>query len=180
MTDPYRPPATEPQPRPLGPVEDRRAHRRWEARVVLLGWAYAVFGILGLLSAPVLGMLVLPANVQDLGVADQPALVGVGMWMAASTLLVVAGAGMVRLRPWGRWAGMAGHLGMVMSCLGAPIGLWGVVLHLGARGRRVFAPDYAALVAATPQVAWRMHWPTLLWMVPALGFYGLLMLALVA
>jgi hypothetical protein len=113
--------------------------------------------------------------------ADRPARdIGIGLLVLGLVSLVV-GWGVRRLE---RWAGIAAIVLSAITALAFPIGtmIGGYLLYvlLTAKGRRVLAPDYADIVAATPYMKSRTSirfWITL--GLIALGLIALLTAALV-
>ena len=128
----------------------RREHIRRETSIRSIGALYYLCGVF----VAVCGVLILIAY---LAVDHKPFDLG-----AAAALLVIAalqfamGRGIRRLRPW------AGNIVKVVACLGLlgfPLGtlINGYILYLllSKQGKRIFAPDYADIVAATPGVKYR-------------------------
>jgi hypothetical protein len=108
---------------------------------------------------------------------DRPARdIGIGLLVLSAVSLVV-GWGVRRLR---RWAGGATVVLSAITLLAVPIGtvIGGYLLYvlLSAKGRRVFAPDYADIVAATPYIKCRTS--IAVWI--ALGLGVLLIAVIVA
>ena len=79
-----------------------------------------------------------------------------GLYLVLGVVSVVVAWGMRRLR---RWAGGASIALSAISLLGFPIGTlisaYILYLLLSAKGRRLFEPDYADIVAATPHIKYR-------------------------
>lgn len=129
--------------------------------MVGLGWFWAVCGVLGLMVGPLLAAVILgpDANVSQLGLVEA-VLLGL-VFLVAPTTMVVAGAGLVRMRPWGR------VLALLVSGVALPflpvtaVGAWGIATLLSASGRRVFRSDYAA--ARSESVPWSPHVATVVW-----------------
>lgn len=143
--------------------------------MVGLGWFWAVMGVLGLMVGPLLAAVILgpDANVSQLGLAEA-VLLGL-VFLVAPTSMVVAGAGLIRMKPWGR------ILALVVSAFAlpmlpvTPMGAWGLATLLSATGRRVFEPDYAGI--RTEPVRWVPHTgAVVLWVgwacALALGVFG--------
>lgn len=146
----------------------RREHIKHEASVRSIGLLYLIGGGLALVGG-VFGLI------GSFAVEQTGLLTGLMVvYLVIGALLVTTGRGVRRLQPWAR------TLAIVLSCiglLGVPIGtlIHGYFLYmlLSAKGKRIFEPDYADIVAATPHVKYKTS--IVVWIVLAL-----LLLALVA
>jgi len=143
--------AVNPYAAPTARVEDqdteaeriRREHIGHESSIKAVGLLYYLVG----------GVFVLLA-ITSLFVArvTDGALV-VLFFLAIGGIQVAVGWGLRALRPWGR---VVGAILSVLGLLGFPIGtlingyiLW---LYFSKKGNAIFAPEYKAIIAATPQV----------------------------
>jgi hypothetical protein len=83
--------------------------------------------------------------------------------LSVAAFLTVAW-GLARLRRWARASAIVLSAIFVLSIpIGTLIGPYFLYLLLSAKGRRVFAPDYASIVAATPEI--RAPISTVVWTV---------------
>jgi hypothetical protein len=163
---------------PMAPVADvssadshaeaiRREHIKHEASVRSIGGLYLFGGVLGTLG----GIALLAST---MGVDEQRAIVVAAgaAYVLFSVLSLVVGLGLRKLQPWTRIATIA------FSCFGLlaiPIGtlINGYILYLmvAAKGKRIFTPDYAAIIAATPHIKYRTS--LVLWIAVGLLFLGI-------
>jgi hypothetical protein len=137
----------------------REEHIEHEASVKSAGVLFILGGLFSLVAAS--GMIVSSAAVAE----DRPGFLVLSVMVALLAVTYIAmGWGLRMLRTWARRpaVGLA-----VIGLLGFPIGtlinayiLW---LLLAAKGRRVLAADYAAIVKATPHVRYRA--PLWIWIV---------------
>lgn len=127
----------------------RLEHVKHESSIKSVGTLYYIGGV-----ATAIAMLsFLFAGVFQQGMASLMLLVVYGVLAIVS---FVAGYGVRRLAPWAR------IVTIVLACiglLGFPVGtiINGYILYLvlSAKGKRIFAPDYADIIAATPQIKYR-------------------------
>ena len=159
--DAYRPPAANLEFADRTAAEAvaiRAAHIGHERQLQSIGLLFGLGAVVLLLT---LLALLLPGDDGGPGDARQTAgVVGggllLGMFAAASAALA---CGYRTLAPWVR------HVGTPVSLLGLlalPVGtvLHGYILYLVwcPKGRRVLAPDYAAIIRATPDVRYKRTW----------------------
>jgi hypothetical protein len=139
-----------------GPVGDaeriRREHIGHERQLRAVGTLYLFGGLLGLIG----GLALLVATL-----GSEP-FVGVAVVMAAVYLVISIGAlvvgwGYRKLAPWVRIPGTAlAAVGLLGIPIGTIISLAILWMIWSAKGKVVLSPDYAAIVAATPHVRYRM------------------------
>jgi hypothetical protein len=129
----------------------RREHIKHEAAVRSIGTLYYIGG----------GLILIAAFPFFLGGVRQPDVaaisLGLGMlYLVLGAVLLVVAHGLRRLKPAAR---IASIVLAIIGLIGFPIGtlINGYILYLlcSAKGQRIFAPDYAAIVAATPHVKYR-------------------------
>lgn len=128
----------------------RREHIKHEASVRSIGFLYLFGGGLAVVAA-LFGLVALS------GAETSGLLIGLMVvYLALGILLIATGRGVRRLQPWAR------TIAIVLSCiglLGFPLGtlIHGYFLYLllSAKGKRIFEPDYQAIVAATPHVKYK-------------------------
>jgi hypothetical protein len=156
MDSPYAP------PRALvvdhAPVSDdevvqlREAHIRHETRLKAVGSLYYVGGALVVLS----GLAMIPAYF-DAG-ADFGPMIGVFtlFYVGAGALSLTLGYGFRRLMPWVRIPGaLLSGIGLLAIPIGTIVNAWILYLMFCEKGRTVLASDYAAIIAATPEVRYQ-------------------------
>jgi hypothetical protein len=148
---PPHPPAEEVSGTDLPAEVVRREHLNREASVRALGLLFCL-----------LGAVVLLATIYALGTGSNAGLeVRSGIWgiidVTAYTVGIVAtfavGCGLLRLRRWARVpAIILCSIGLLRIPIGTLLFPYFLYLLLSAKGRRVLAPDYAAIVVATPHI----------------------------
>ncbi|HEY4213284.1 MAG TPA: hypothetical protein VGM84_17520 [Steroidobacteraceae bacterium] len=120
----------------------RREHIQVETSIRSFGLPCYLFGCF----PAICGILLLIAHLQhDATLLD----LGKGaILMASAALMFATGRGISRLRPWAR------NIVVVLALIGIPslITVYALYLLLSKEGRRVFEPDYAYIVADTPEV----------------------------
>ena len=150
----------------------RREHIRRETSIRSIGALYYLCGVL----VAVCGVLILVAY---LAVDRKPVSLGGGVALLVIAALQFAlGGGIRRLRPWARniIAALA-CIGLLGFPLGTLINVYILYLLFSKQGKRIFEPDYADIVAATPAVKYRTS--TVTWVALAvllLIFVGLAIL----
>lgn len=163
------------------PVEDaervRREHIGHERQLRAVGALYLFGGVLGLFGGIA---LIVGAIGGDSGGGEMVA-IGV-LYAAVSAFSLVLGWGYRKLAPWVR---IPGTVLAAVGLLGIPVGtiislaiLW---MIWSAKGKVVLSPQYAAIVAATPHVRYRMtvvDW--IVWGLLAAVLIGLVVLAVMA
>jgi hypothetical protein len=142
----------------------RRGHLHHEASMQALGVLFSLIGVVVLLAT-----LFALSTRSNAGLEIRPGIWGV-VDLVAYTVGIVAtltvGYGLRRLR---RWARIAAIVLCGIFSLRLPDGTlifpYFLYLLFSAKGRRVFAPDYGAILAATPQI--RYPRSTVVWTVLA-------------
>lgn len=132
----------------------RREHIKHEAAVRSIGTLYYFGGIMMLVLALVFGFGGLPMP----GVEAPPVLAWVvsAVYAVLAVISIVVAYGLRRLRSWARVATIVlATFGLLGFPVGTLVSAYILYLLLAAKGRRVFAADYADIVAATPQVRYR-------------------------
>src|SRR5262249_24397755 len=94
----------------------RRLHRDAEASIRLIGRLHAIVSVAVLLTMATLAGLLWLYNP---GARPRPFLVTIGVLAALGIWLLAVSRGLLRLRPWSRWAALAG----AMITLAAAVGL---------------------------------------------------------
>jgi hypothetical protein len=137
---------------------DRTVHRVHEARVRILGIVFMVRGglRLGTMAIAAISYAWDPSSInEDFGGLAMLGTFGV-LYTVAGALSAAGGWGMHQLKPWGRVAGLVvSAISLLSIPVGTLLGVWGGVLLLTPKGRRVLAPDYAAIRTATPYLRWK-------------------------
>jgi len=146
----------------------RLEHIKHETSVRSIGTLYYIGGFLMLAAGT--GLLIAPDS--------EPLMRPIGgLYVVLGVVSLVVAWGLRRLR---RWAGGASIALSAISLLGFPIGTlisaYILYLLLSAKGRRIFEPDYADIIAATPHVKSRTS--IVVWIL--LGVLGLLIAGIVA
>lgn len=174
--NPYAPPRAnveETGDAPSGAQAVRQEHIRHEAAVRSIGVLYYISAF-----AMVAGSIVfLIGAVAAMNDATEPGFLLVGATAAyggLGALTFFVARGIRQLRSWAR---SVCTVLSIIGLIGFPLGtlINGYILYLlhCAKGKRVFAPDYAAIVAATPHVKYRTS--VVVWIV--LGILVLVLLA---
>ncbi len=128
----------------------RREFLKHETSVRSIGTLYYLAGALLCISALFLGYVYFNARSQV------PVMLITPIYLLLGVLSILLGRGIKSLRPWARTTAI------VLACvglLGVPVGTainaYILYLLLSKKGKRVFAEDYAAIIAATPQIKYR-------------------------
>jgi len=150
-------PETNPYAAPIAMVADvrpglseaesvREAHIRHERQVKSIGALYFL-GTFGM-GVSTIGLLVAA------GGEGPPWLVP--FYATMTFVSFVVGYGFRRLRSWVRIpGGILSALGLLAFPLGTLVNTWALWAMFSAKGQVVLAPDYAAIIAATPHVRYR-------------------------
>lgn len=145
----------------------RNEYIKHEASVRSIGSLYlisAVFGAIG-------GLVVLVATASASQDAAALAVMGV-VYIALSAFLFFVGRGVRRLERWARTAAIIfACIGLLGFPLGTLINAYILYLMLSAKGKRIFEPDYAEIVAATPHIKYRTS--LLVWILLAIVLLGI-------
>jgi hypothetical protein len=143
----------------------RQEHIKHEASIRSISTLYFIGGFFLALAA--LTMIALPLFTEraSFGVA-----LGV-IYVVLAALSIAMARGIRRFEPWARTTAI------VFACiglLGFPLGtlLNGYILYLllSEKGKRIFAPDYAEIVAATPHIKYKTS--MIVWVLLALLLLG--------
>lgn len=128
----------------------RQEHIKHEASVRSVGILYYIGGAVSVLG----GLVLLPLAVtEQAGFAY--AIGGVLLLVLGGFSLIVA-HGIRQLKPWARTACIVlSVIGLLDIPIGTLISAYILYLMLAAKGKRIFQPDYAAIVAATPHIRYR-------------------------
>lgn len=128
----------------------RQAHIKHEASVRSIGMLYYIGG--ALMTILGIGMTALVFTEERTTLT----LVIAGVYLVLGPLSLAVARGIRKLQPWARTACIVLSL---IGLLGFPVGTlingYIVYLMLARKGRRLFEPDYPAIVAATPHIKYR-------------------------
>lgn len=147
--------AFNPYAAPAAPVADvganaeaeaiRRAHITHEASIKAVGLLYYLGGV----------GVTLVAAASLLGAKDASVMLTL-LLIALGVAQFFAGWAVRALRPWGRIvACVLSGLGLLAFPIGTAINAYILYLFLSKKGRTIFAPEYQAVIAATPEVKYR-------------------------
>jgi hypothetical protein len=153
MANPYMPPSAFVADVSTADSESdaiRSEHIRHESSVRSIGLLYYLAGSLCLIAGPAL----LIASLAGKAGPEAGVLTFIGvLYSVFAALFLSVGRGLRQLRTWARTAGI------VLSCiglLGFPLGTlmhgYFLYLYFAEKGKRIFEPDYADIVAATPHI----------------------------
>src|SRR5262249_1563872 len=160
--------ATNPYAAPTARVEDvaadpaaestRRAHINHEASIKAVGFLYYLGGVL----------LTIGTLAAFVSAPKEPASAAIILLLLAlGVAQLVAGWGVRAFRPWARIVGcVLSAIGLLGFPLGTLINAYILYLFLSKKGRTIFAPEYQAVIAATPHVKYRTS--IVVWIVLAL------------
>jgi len=126
----------------------RLEHIKHEASIRSVGTLYYIGGFLMLFAGISMFIAVDPT---------EPMLRPLGaFYLLLGAVSVVVAWGMRRLRRWagGASIGLSG-VSLLAFPVGTIVGAYVLYLLLSAKGRRIFASDYADIVAATPNIKYR-------------------------
>ena len=129
----------------------RQAHLNHERQIQSIGWLYLITAAM---------LVLLPVAMALFGPRSPPE--GLQLrWVLAITTpiaaaLCVLGFGFLRLQPWVRIPGaILSAIGLLAIPIGTLIHAWILYLMFCRAGRVVLAPEYQAVIDATPQVRYR-------------------------
>lgn len=128
----------------------RQEHVKHESTIKTLAALHFISGTVGLVA-------VVLALSQSLGSSEFTIVLCIAV---LAILNIFIGRGLRRFKPWARWAGVVvAAVFVVLSMVTFPVGpiINGIILYLLAcrKSARIFAPDYQAIIAATPHVRHR-------------------------
>jgi hypothetical protein len=146
--NPYAAPAARVEDVPANAQAEaiRRAHITHEASIKAVGFLYYLGGVLVAIGG--IASLAGRPDSGAMGVAIVMVVVGVAQFFA--------GWGVRALTKWGRALGsLLSGLGLLAFPVGTLINAYILYLLLSKKGRTIFAPEYQAVIAATPHVKYR-------------------------
>jgi hypothetical protein len=130
----------------------REAHIRHEIQLKAVGALYYLGGALAL----VFGLLMIPVYLQTAAPFDQMYGLSALMLVGLGALSLVLGYGFRRLMPWVRIPGaIVSGIGLLAIPIGTIVSAWILYLMFCEKGRTVLAPEYQAIVSASPEVRYR-------------------------
>ena len=148
---PIRAPSESALPIGLAPEAIRREHLRREASVHALGVLYYFIGAMTLATT-----VFTLATGSNAGLEVRPGywgVIDVTVYVAGAIMALVVGHAVHRLRRWARVAAIViCSVGLLRLPVGTLIFPYFLYVLLSAKGKRVFAPDYGAIIAATPHL----------------------------
>jgi hypothetical protein len=156
-TNPYAPPRAKVEDvvAPSGEAHAiRTEHIKREAEIRSIGSLYYVAGA-GLCLAA-FGVMFSPRpHFPNPHAPSVPVLLAICVGGAVASFFL--GAALRKLRPWARIVGIVfAALGLLGFPVGTVINVYILYLLLSEKGRRIFQSDYADIVAATPDVKYKM------------------------
>lgn len=169
--NPYAPPVAEVRDVNVATSADetiRQEHIKHEASIRSIGTLYYIGG----LFAGIAGIVFIAAGIFA---ESNVATFGLGViYVVLGVLSYALGNGVRRFRSWARTTAIVfACIGLLGFPLGTLINGYILYLLLSAKGKRIFAPDYPDIVAATPHIKYRTS--VVVWVV-----LGLLIAAFVA
>ncbi len=156
MESPYAPPRTEvADHRDVSDNEVvalREAHIRHEIQLKSVGTLYYLGGALALVA----GVVMIPVYLDaDAAFGEMIGLFAL-IYLGAGALSIALGYGFRRLQPWVRIPGaLLSGIGLLAIPIGTIVNAWILYLMFCEKGRTVLAPEYRAIVIATPEVRYR-------------------------
>jgi len=148
----------------------RREHIKHEASVRSIGALYFISGAV-LLVAGVGAVLSGGLGESAFGVPAAAVLI---IYAAFGVLSIAVGRGIRALEPWARTTCIVlSFVGLIGIPIGTLVSGYILYLLLSAKGKRLFEPDYPAIIAATPHIKYRTS--VVVWI-----FVGLLVLLILA
>lgn len=142
----------------------RREHIKHEASIRSVGILYYVGGVL-MAMLSILFVFGFATTEVGLGFA--------GIYAAFAVLSLVVGYELRALKPWARVAAIVfAGIGLLGFPIGTLINGYILYLLLSQKGRRIFQPDYAHIVAATPEVKYRTS--IVVWIILGIFLLGIL------
>jgi len=130
----------------------REEHIKHEASVKAIGW----FNFL---------MAAIFAGLAFVTFRDGGGIAAASIAVCFAVLVAVAGYGVRKLFPWGRWLNVAMYGFMVVSAFaalatgggfgGLLIPIFVLIALLGRKSKMVFSPEYKEIIAATPEIKYR-------------------------
>jgi hypothetical protein len=149
----------------------RREYLKHEASVRSIGSLYYLSG--GLLCIAAIGLIGMYFTSRH----EWPMITFGPVYAVLGVLGIFLGRGIRHLRPWARTTSIVlGCVGLLGFPVGTLINAYILYLLLSSKGKRVFAPDYPDIIAATPHIKYRGS--ALTWIL--LGVVVILFVALAA
>jgi hypothetical protein len=156
MHSPYAPPRAEVADHHEVSADDvvrlREAHIRHEIQLKSVGTLYYLGGALALVA----GLLTIPIYLRTASAFGEMMGLFALIYAGAGALSLVLGYGFRRLMPWVRIPGaILSGMGLLAIPIGTIVNAWILYLMFCEKGRTVLAPEYQAIVIATPEVRYR-------------------------
>ena len=143
----------------------RQEHIKHETSVRSVGTLYYLGGFLMLIGA--ISLLALGFMGQD---TQFGFLVG-SIYLILGALSLVLARGIKQLKPWARTTSIVlSAIGLLGFPIGTLINGYILYLMLSGKGKRIFEPDYPAIIAATPHIKYRTS--IVVWILVALLLIG--------
>src|SRR5262245_5667853 len=147
--NPYAAPAARVDDIPANPAAEatRREHINHEASIKAVGVLYYLGGTL----------IIIGSIATIAGAASDPAGIAIVLLVVLlGAAQLFAGWGVRSFRPWGRIVGcILSGIGLLGFPIGTLINGYILYLFLSKKGRTIFAPEYQAVIAATPHVKYK-------------------------
>ena len=160
-TSPYAPPAAalqEHDPAADSQAESIRSSRvRHEVQLKAVGSLYLFFGAMLLVAAIGTAIVMFDESTRS-GAAESLGMMTAvtAVYLVLAALQLTVGYGFRRLRSWVRIpGGIIAGIGLLAIPVGTLINGYILYLMFGERGRVVLAPNYRAIIDATPHIRYR-------------------------
>lgn len=158
---PYAPPAAALQDN--DPAADseaeaiRRKHVRHEVQLKAVGSLFLFFGTMLLVAAAGTFVVMFDESIRAGGAESLALMTAVSaVYVVLAALQLTVGYGFRRLRSWVRIpGGIIAGIGLLAIPVGTLINGYILYLMFGERGRVVLAPNYRAIIDATPHIRYR-------------------------
>jgi Ca2+/Na+ antiporter len=149
----------------------RREHIKHEASIRSVGILY----YLGAVLMGIAGAGIAVSSLAQVEQAEVALFVGLGVVYAVLAVgAIFIGRGIRAFRPWARITGIVlGFIGLLGFPIGTLVNAYILYLMMSAKGKRIFAPDYPAIVAATPHIRYRTS--IIVWVVLGLLVAGIVL-----
>lgn len=184
VANPYAPPTARVEDLcgdPVAAEATRREHIAHETSIRALGLLCVIGGILMLVRA---GWILMFGMTFGLSLLFVSRLI-VPFLLVTGALSIAAGVGILQLRLWARVPAVAlllvgllaaligARVALVAAPITALIGACFLLVLFAGNSRRLFAPDYRAIVAATPQVKYRVSILLCIVLAVAISVFGM-------
>jgi len=131
----------------------RREHIKHEASIRSIGILYYLGG--GILVLIAVGLIVAFSSRTE-ATNSVAVLIGAVFYLAVGVFMLFVAHAIRQLKGWARTAStVLAVIGLLGFPVGTLINVYILYLLHSAKGKRIFAPDYPAIVAATPSVKYR-------------------------